>query len=99
MDLSTHDIAQKDPKKAWGDMIKRMIIEENLDAWAVKLADITHNLSECHNCTMEQRYGYLFAKAPVFIYYGNKYFPESGLYKEFIENYWQQVRAYHNYFS
>ncbi len=80
-------------------MIQRMITEENQDVRAVKIADITHNLSESYNCSEEQRRGYLFFKAPAFIYYGNKYFAAHTLYKEFLETYREQVRKYHNYFS
>ncbi len=80
-------------------MIGRMIKEENTDAWAVKISDLIHNLSECHNCTLPLIQSYLFFKAPVFIYYGNKYFADHTLYKELLETYWEQVKRYHHYFG
>lgn len=98
VDLSTHDDSHGDKRKAWLDMIDRMIQEDSKDVWAVKLADITHNLSECHNCSLEQIKAYLFLKAPAFIYYGNKYFAWTPFYNEFLEIYWQQVRTHHQYF-
>lgn len=98
VDLSTFELANTDKHTARLNLIQRMIDENDPDVWAVKIADITHNLSECYNCSETQRRGYLFFKAPAFIYYGNKYFADSSLYREFLETYREQVRKYHNYF-
>lgn len=92
-------VSQTEKETAWWEMMQRMIDEENIDAWAVKLADMIHNLSECHHCTLEQRKGYLFIKAPLFVYYGNKYFADHPLYKEFLETYWSQVKSFYGYFQ
>jgi hypothetical protein len=59
----------------WKNMLERLIKEENIGAWAVKLADISDNLTECHlmpNRTKLDRF--LNKKCPIFVYYGNKYF-------------------------
>lgn len=99
VDFATHNMQEKDPYIAWSSMIERMVQAENKDAWAVKIADMLHNISECFYCTDHQRKTYLFFKAPVFIYYGNKYFADHSLYADFLETYWQQVKRFHKYFT
>lgn len=99
IDLASHNLAETDKKKAREGMIQRMIDTEDRDARAVKLADLTHNLSECHYCNPEQIRGYLFVKAPVFVYYGNKYFGGTEFYNEFLQIYWEQVKRFHQYFG
>lgn len=54
--------------------MERLIKTEDKDAWAVKFADISDNLTECEYLAQDSLRGYLFIKAPLFVYYGNKYF-------------------------
>ena len=99
VDLSTFDMELGDSKQAWVKMMERLILVDDKEAWAVKLADIADNLTECHHCEHGRAAGYLFRNAPIFIYYGNKYFAGTDLYNQFLETYWDQVRRYHNYFQ
>jgi len=56
-------------------MLERLMKEENKDARAIKLADISDNLSECHLMPNKRKLErFLMKKCPVFVYYGNKYF-------------------------
>lgn len=73
--------------------------ENNTNAWAIKLADISDNLLECHLMPNKEKLErFLNKKYPVFIYYGNKYFGGTEFYNELLERYFKQVKAYNQYF-
>jgi hypothetical protein len=56
-------------------MLEKIIGENNKAAWAVKIADISDNLTECHLMPNKEKLDvFLNKKCPVFVYYGNKYF-------------------------
>lgn len=48
IDLSTHDIKIEWSFEKWQKMLERLIKEDNKEARAVKLADISNNLLACH---------------------------------------------------
>lgn len=100
VDLSSHDMNSHEGFHRRENMLNRLIAEENKDAWAIKIADISDNLLECHHMPNKVNLGaFLNKKCPVFIYYGNKYFAWTQLYNEFIERYFNQVRTYNDYFE
>lgn len=88
--LCSHDKTNSDKFGRWKDMICRLKIQWDIDARAIKLADFTDNLTECHLLSPEALERFLAKKAPVFVYYGNKYFWWSAFYSNFIENYYKQ---------
>lgn len=88
--LCSHDKSNPDKFGRWEDMINNLKSQWDIDAWAIKLADITDNLTECHLLSPDALKRFLTKKAPVFVYYGNKYFWWSTFYSNFIENYYNQ---------
>lgn len=74
VDLATFDMEIGENQTSRKKMMERLIIAADTDAWAVKLADMIDNLTECHLLPQLSLQGYLFIKAPLFIYYGNLYF-------------------------
>lgn len=95
--LSSHDT--NNPDKFWRreDMIKWLISADNTDARAIKLADMSDNLTECHFMQKDNLERFLFKKAPIFVYYGNKYFWWTEFYTNFLERYYGQIKLYNNY--
>lgn len=99
VDLSTHDMTVEGSFPKREKMLQRLIEEDNKDARAIKLADISDNLLECHLMPNKEKLErFLNKKCPVFIYYGNKYFGWTEFYNEFLERYFKQVKAYNQYF-
>lgn len=99
VDLSTHDSLVEDKFERWQKMLARLMQEDNKQAWAVKLADISDNLTECHLMPEpEKKEKFLNKKCPVFVYYGNKYFWGTEFYNEFLERYYEQMKKYNQYF-
>lgn len=99
INLSTLDNLDWDSYERWERMLKKIIQENNKDAWAVKLADISDNLTECHLMPNKEKLDiFLNKKCPVFIYYGNKYFWWTEFYNEFLERYFGQIKSYNQYF-
>ncbi|NOZ44008.1 MAG: hypothetical protein GXP45_02510 [bacterium] len=75
MGLSSHNSSIEKSFDRWVNMITKLIKEDNKDAWAIKLADISDNLTECHLMPDRDKLDiFLNKKCPVFIYYGNTYF-------------------------
>ncbi len=100
VDLSTHNLLIEGSFEKWKNMLERLIKEENVGAWAVKLADISDNLTECHLMPNRDKLDrFLNKKCPIFVYYGNKYFAWTEFYNEFLERYYKQVRMFNEYFS
>ena len=99
VDLSSHDLAIEDSFDRWKNMLERLMKEENKDARAIKLADISDNLSECHLMPNKRKLErFLMKKCPVFVYYGNKYFAWTEFYNEFLERYYKQIKEFNQYF-
>jgi len=99
VDLSSHDISCEEGLQRRKDMVRRLVSEENIDARAIKLADISDNLQECHMMQRKSIACFLNLKCPVFVYYGNKYFWGTEFYNEFLERYFKQVKDFHEYLS
>lgn len=96
VDLASHDITITNAFQRREKMIKRLIAEKNKNARAIKVADISDNLLECHLMPNKQRLGiFLNKKCPVFVYYGNKYFGGTEFYDEFVQRYFKQKKDYH----
>jgi hypothetical protein len=99
VDLSTHNDSIDDGFERRQRMLERLIAEDNKSVWAIKLADISDNLLECHLMPNKEKLDkFLNKKCPVFIYYGNKYFGGTGFYSEFLDRYFKQMKAYNQYF-
>ena len=73
-------------------MIDKLIKAGDTDAWAIKLADISDNLTECHLLSPVALERFLHIKVPVFIYYWNKYFWWTEFYNHFISVYYDQIK-------
>jgi len=99
VDLATHDMTINDSMEKRQKMLKRLMEENNKNAWAIKLADISDNLLECHLMPNKEKLDrFLNKKCPVFIYYGNKYFAWTEFYNEFLQRYYDQIKKFNDYF-
>lgn len=47
--LSTFDLELGEGPESWRKLMQRLIDANDADAWAVKLADMSDNLTECHH--------------------------------------------------
>lgn len=100
VDLATHDVSMQ-----WDNvnflrrekLINRLVEENNIDARAVKLADFSDNMTMAHYMSLDRFERFLLKKAPIFIYYGNKFFAWTWMYNEFMKNYFDQVQRFYNY--
>lgn len=96
--MSSHDERIHDGFERWAGMIERMIREEDKDVWAIKLADISDNLTQVHHMPNPDSIAiFLNKKCPVFVYYGNKYFSGTEFYDLFLERYFDQLRRLYQY--
>lgn len=98
VDLCSHDLTISWSFEKRQAMIVRLIQAENKNARAIKLADSTDNLTECHLMPRDKLERFLFKKAPIFVYYGNLYFWGTAFYSNFLENYYTQIKRFHEYF-
>jgi len=64
VDLCSHDESLKNGIERWFLMIARLVTSRNVDAWRIKLSDITDNLSRSHGLAPESRKLMIEAKAP-----------------------------------
>ena len=73
VDLATHDVTIENPTDEekflrWQNMMKRLEEANNKSAWAVKLADICDNVTQCHLMTnQEKKKRFLYEKCPYFV--------------------------------
>ncbi len=75
VDLATHNKETEDKFQRRKDMMERLEEANNKDARAVKLADITDNVSQCHLMpNIEKKKRFLYEKCPYFVRQGNKRF-------------------------
>ena len=73
-------------------MMKRLEEANNKNARAVKLADITDNVNQCHLMpNFEKKKRFLYEKCPYFVKQGNKRFGGSAFYQEFLDRYLKQM--------
>ena len=97
VDLATHDVTLENPTdedkfQRWKNMMKRLEEANNKSAWAVKLADITDNVNQCHLMpNLEKKKRFLYEKCPYFVKQGNKRFWGSAFYQEFLDRYLKQM--------
>lgn len=67
VDLCSHDLTIKDPTSRWVLMIGRLVAARNEDAWRIKLADLTDNLTQCQGLSEENRRFMIEVKAPLML--------------------------------
>ncbi len=97
VDLATHDVTLQNPTdeekfQRWKNMMKRLEEANNKPAWAVKLADITDNVSQCHLMpNQEKKKRFLYEKCPYFVKQWNKRFWWTDFYQEFLNRYLKQM--------
>lgn len=92
VDLATHNKETEDKFQRRKDMMKRLEETNNKNARAVKLADITDNVNQCHLMPNEEKKKrFLYEKCPYFVKQGNKRFWGSSFYQEFLNRYLKQM--------
>ena len=92
VDLATHNKETEDKFQRRKDMMKRLEEANNKNARAVKLADITDNVNQCHLMpNFEKKKRFLYEKCPYFVKQGNKRFGGSAFYQEFLDRYLKQM--------
>ena len=97
VDLATHDVTLVNPTdeekfQRWKNMMKRLENANNKSARAVKLADISDNVTQCHfmpNPTKRKRF--LYEKCTYFVKQWNKWFGWTDFYQEFLDRYLKQM--------
>lgn len=95
--LCSHDKTNLDKFWRREDMIRKLKAKRDTDARAIKLADITDNLAECHLLKPDALERFLTKKAPVFVYYGNLYFWGTKFYNNFLDIYHHQFCKFYGY--
>lgn len=65
--LCTHDMSIKNPTERWLLMIAKLTESKDEDAWRIKLADLTDNLTQCQGLSEENRKFMIEVKAPLLI--------------------------------
>ncbi len=94
VDLVSHDPAITEKYPRWATMMKRLLASGDIDAFALKLADYTDNLSECHLMTDKDKLDqFLKIKGSFFCYHGYRLLGRSSLYDAFMERYWAAVKG------
>lgn len=97
VDLCSHDNSIKDSFERWMKMIRRLIKNLNMDAWAIKIADYISNLRDCEYMSKNDMWKFLFKKWPIFLYYGKIYFWWTELYERLMYEYYNKVKVYNGY--
>lgn len=64
VDLCSHDETVKNGIERWFLMIARLVTSRDVDAWRIKLSDITDNLTRSHGLAPDSRKLMIEAKAP-----------------------------------
>ncbi len=67
VDLCSHDLTIQDPTSRWILMIGRLVAAQNEEAWIIKLADLTDNLTQCQGLSKENRRFMIEVKAPLML--------------------------------
>ncbi len=98
VDIVTHDDTILDNSEKRSTMMLKCIDAESNDVRAIKIADFRDNIQDFEWCTMQHVQKMLLKRAPLFLYYGNRYFQGTQFYNDFMDEYRTQVRQYHNYF-
>lgn len=99
VDLASHDPMIREKYPRWAAMMKRLLASNDLDAFALKLADYTDNLSECLLMTDPDKLDrFLKIKGAFFCYHGYRLLGRSSLYDAFMERYWAAVNGRHGLF-
>lgn len=99
VDLASRDPLIQEKYPRWAAMMKRLLASGDREAFALKLADYTDNLSECHLMTDKDKLDqFLKIKGSFFCYHGYKLLGPSSLYGAFMERYWAAVNAKHGLF-
>lgn len=94
VDLSSHDDTIKDKYERRSMMMKRILDEDNLDAFVIKLADYHDNLKDCITMPDEKkRSKFLQVKWAFFVKRWHYYAWDTELYTDFIDRYRNQVNT------
>jgi (p)ppGpp synthase/HD superfamily hydrolase len=65
--LCTHPMDVTDPVKRWMLMVAKLVEADNMFAWAIKLADLSDNLTQSKGLSPESRNFMVNVKAPLLI--------------------------------
>ena len=92
VDLSSHEMhggdesrttTQKDAR--WARMVARLERAADLDAWAIKVADLTDNLRGCVTLPEDRQAFFYEVKAPTYLALTAPLLKDSSLYAELLE--------------
>jgi len=67
VDLCSHDESVTNVAEQWILMIARLVAAHNVDAWRIKLSDITDNLTRSHGLNPDSRKFMIEVKAPLML--------------------------------
>jgi (p)ppGpp synthase/HD superfamily hydrolase len=89
VDLASHSLnlpastpRQKDQR--WAKMVARLEQAKNVDAWAIKMADLLDNLRGCRSLPPERQAVFLEVKAPTYLRLTNTILGQHPLWREVL---------------
>jgi GTP diphosphokinase / guanosine-3',5'-bis(diphosphate) 3'-diphosphatase len=89
VDLASHSLhspastaLEKDQR--WANMVQRLEQAQNLEAWAIKMADLLDNLRGCRSLPPERQAMFLEVKAPTYLRLTNDLLGQHPLWREVL---------------
>ncbi len=83
--LCSHDTSIEDKTERWIRMIARLVETKDDDAWRIKLADLTDNLTQSKGLSLENRKFMVEVKAPLLLRLGHVGYSAYGKLQDEIE--------------
>jgi|GEM_PF-881379 len=84
--LCSHDTSIEDKTKRWIRMVARLVEANDSDAWRIKLADLTDNLTQSKGLSLENRKFMVEVKAPLLLRLGRAPYSAHGKLQDEMEN-------------
>lgn len=82
MDIPVHTKLEKD--RRWAQMVARLEQANNVDAWAIKLADLLDNLRGSYSLKPDRQAVFLEIKAPTYLRLTNELLGQHPLWREVL---------------
>ncbi|MBP9827889.1 hypothetical protein KBC55_01920 [Patescibacteria group bacterium] len=82
IDLATHDSAIEDKDHRWAKMMVRLADAKDADAWAIKLADLLSNMTDCGTMPTDRALLMIEVKAGLMLALAAPLMADTPLYKE-----------------
>lgn len=80
--LCSHDESLPSNDGRWVDMMAKLVRANDRDAWAIKIADLTSNISDSHGMLPDRRHHMLTVKTPLMLKLTHELLGETVLWKK-----------------